>query len=115
MSRRRVLFILGGAIALVLGVGAAVVLTPNLPGGRLETDGTDVTVVAPPPPTTTAPEPPPPPTTEPEPDVDKRCWTMFGGGPRRELSRPAIDLGIPAAKPIWARGLREYIEYPPSY
>ena len=40
---------------------------------------------------------------------------MFGGGPRRELSRTAIDLGIPAAKPLWARGLREYIEYPPSY
>jgi len=108
---RRWLFILVGALALALGVGAAIVLTPNLPGGKLETDVTDVTVVAPPPPTTTAPEPPPPPTTEPEPDVDQRCWPMFGGGPRRELSRPAIDLGVPEAKPIWARGLREYIEY----
>ena len=40
---------------------------------------------------------------------------MFGGGPRRDLSRAAIDLGIPRAKPFWARGLKAYIEYPPSY
>ena len=40
---------------------------------------------------------------------------MFGGGPRRTLARPAIDLGIPAAKPLWARGLKGYIEYPASY
>jgi len=98
---------------LPLPYGAALVLTPNLPSGKLETAVTDVTVVAPPPTTETLP----PETVEPPPeeDVDKRCWTMFGGGPRRELSRPAIDLGIPKGKPIWARGLKEYIEYPPSY
>ena len=87
-------------------------LTPNRPGGKLETAVTDVTVVAPPPTTETEP---PVTVAPPEPDVDKRCWTMFGGGPRRDLSRPAIDLGVPAAKPFWARGLKEYIEYPPSY
>ena len=110
---RRILLILAGALAVALGVGAALVLTPNLPSGKLETAVTDVTVVAPPPTTETLP----PETVAPPPeeDVDKRCWTMFGGGPRRELSRPAIDLGIPRGKPIWARGLKEYIEYPPSY
>ena len=90
-------------------------LTRHPPGGTLETNVTDVTVVTPttPPETTTAPPPKPkPPQTEP---VDRRCWTMFGGGPRRTLARPAIELGIPAAKPIWARGLRGYIEYPASY
>jgi uncharacterized protein involved in exopolysaccharide biosynthesis len=30
---RRVLLILAGALALALGVGAALVLTPNLPSG----------------------------------------------------------------------------------
>jgi outer membrane protein assembly factor BamB len=115
--RRRLVFILAGALALALGVGAAVVLTPNLPGGTLETEVTDVTVVAPPPTTETVPPETVPPETvaPPEPDVDERCWTMFGGGPRRDLSRLAIDLGVPRARPMWARGLKEYIEYPPSY
>ena len=113
--RRRLLLILAALVLVVLGTGIAVLLTRHPPGGTLETNVTDVTVVTP---TTTAPETTPkppkpkPPQTEP---VDKRCWTMFGGGPRRTLARPAIDLGIPAAKPLWARGLKGYIEYPASY
>jgi outer membrane protein assembly factor BamB len=112
---RRLLVILAGALVLALGAGVAIVVTPRLPGGTLETDVTDVTVVAPPPPTTQPKPPPPKPKPPPARDVDQRCWTMFGGGPRRELARPAIDLGLPARKPLWARGLKEYIEYPPSY
>ena len=113
--RRRLLFILAAALALVTGVGVALLTTHRLPQGNLETEVTDVTVVAPP--ETTEPEPPPPPPTTPEPqrDVDQRCWPMFGGGPRRDLARPAIDLGLPRKKPLWARGVGEYIEYPPSY
>ena len=112
---RRLVLILAGALVLALGAGVAIVATQRLPGGTLETDVTDVTVVAPPPPAVTEPPPPPAPKPPPEPDVDKRCWTMFGGGPSRDLARPAIDLGVPARKPLWARGLKEYIEYPPSY
>ena len=40
---------------------------------------------------------------------------MFGGDARRTLARPAVELGLPKRKPLWARGLGEYIEYPPSY
>jgi outer membrane protein assembly factor BamB len=116
--RRRLLLILAAVLALVLGAGIALLSTRALPSGTLETDVTDVTVVAPPttePPETEPPPKPKPKPPEPEPEVDRRCWTMFGGGPRRELARPAIDLGIPKRKPMWARGLKEYIEYPPSY
>jgi outer membrane protein assembly factor BamB len=113
--RRRLLFTLAAVVALVAGLGFALLTTRELPSGKLETEVTDVTVVAPPttePPVTT-PKPVKP--SKPEAEADKRCWTMFGGGPRRELARPAIDLGIPKRKPLWARGLKEYIEYPPSY
>ena len=75
-----------------------------------------MTVVAPPP--TTAPPPPatttPPPPTAPAVEVDKRCWPMFGGAPARTLARPGVDLGVPGKK-LWARGLKSYVEYPPSY
>jgi hypothetical protein len=114
MRRRLLLIVPIVAIVLALGAGLAVYLTRSPPSGTLETNVTDVTVVAP---GETAPSPqpaPPPPTPSPEP-VDKRCWTMFGGGPRRTLARPDIDLGIPASKPLWARGLGGYIEYPASY
>ena len=112
--RRRLLLIPAALGLVVLGTGIAVLLTRHPPGGTLETNVTDVTVVTPSAPetTTTPPPKPKPPQTEP---VDKRCWPMFGGGPRRTLARPTIQLGVPAKKPIWARGLKGYIEYPPSY
>jgi len=111
--RRRLLLIPAAAVVLVLGIALAVLLTRHPPGGKLETNVTDVTLVTPTaPPETTPPPPPKPPQTEP---VDQRCWTMFGGGPRRDLARPAIELGVPVRKPTWARGLKGYIEYPASY
>jgi outer membrane protein assembly factor BamB len=112
--RRRLLFIAAGVLVLAAGVGVALLTTKRLPQGTLDTDVTDVTVVAPS--TTAEPEPEPEPTVpEPGREVDQRCWTMFGGGPRRDLARPSIDLGVPRRKPLWARGVGEYIEYPPSY
>ena len=115
--RRRLLLIVPVAVVFLVGIGVAVFLSRSPPGGTLETNVTDVTVVTPS--TTTAPKPAPPPKPKPKPPaaepVDRRCWTMFGGGPRRTLARPSIDLGVPAAKPIWARGLKGYIEYPASY
>ncbi len=118
MRRRVLLIVIVAVVVLALGAGLAVFLTREPPGGTLETNVTDVTVVTPP--TTTAPiprpKPPRPPKPKPKPElVDRRCWKMFGGGPRRTLARPGIDLGVPAAKPMWARGLKGYIEYPASY
>ena len=116
--RRRLLLVLAAALALGFGVAVALVATRTLPTGTLETEVTDVTVVAPPttapPPQTTAPPPKPKPKPKPEVVVDKRCWPIFGGGPSRRLARLGIDLGIPGKK-LWARGLKSYVEYPPSY
>ena len=42
------------------------------------------------------------------------CWDNFGGDPARTLARPDDDLGKPT-KSIWARGLHDLMEYPPSY
>jgi outer membrane protein assembly factor BamB len=114
MRRRLLLIVPIAVVILALGVGVAVYLTRTPPGGTLETNVTDVTVVAPGE-TAPSPQPAPPPTTPSTEPVDKRCWTMFGGGPRRTLARPDIELGIPARKPMWARGLGGYIEYPASY
>ena len=114
--RRRLLLIVPVAVVFMVGIGAAVFLTRTPPGGTLETNVTDVTVVTPS--TTTAPRPAPKPKPQPKPatePVDRRCWTMFGGGPRRTLARPAIDLGVPAAKPLWARGLKGYMKSDRDY
>ena len=114
--RRRLLLSLAVVLALVGGIAFALVTTRSVPSGTLETNVTDVTVVTPTlPPETTAPTTPKPPKPEPKPDVDLRCWPMFGGDARRTLARPALELGLPRRKPLWARGLGEYIEYPPSY
>ncbi len=115
--RRRLLLVIAAAVAAVIalagGLAIAFYATRKPPSGKLETAVTDVTVVAP-----TIPEPPvrptPTPTPGPAPEVDKRCWPMFGGGPTRDLARLDIDLGVPGKK-LWARGLKSYVEYPPSY
>ena len=111
--RKRSTLILSALVLLLLGLGAAFYVASREPSaGGLDTDLDDVTVVAPTvAPVTTAPHKPPPK----EAVVDKRCWTMFGGDPQRSLARPEIDLGIPARPPLWARGLKAYVEYPPSY
>ena len=102
--RRRLLLSLAVVLALVAGLGFALLTTRSVPSGTLETDVTDVTVVTPTaPPVTTAPTPKPP-KPEPKPDVDVRCWPMFGGDARRTLARPAVELGLPKRKPLWARG-----------
>lgn len=64
--RRRLLLILAALVLVVLGTGIAVLLTRHPPGGTLETNVTDVTVVTPSAPvTTTAPPPTPTPTPKP--------------------------------------------------
>ena len=112
--RRRLLLVIPAVVVLAAGIAIAFYATRKPPSGELETAVTDVTVVAPTVPETPRPTPKPP---KPEPtprDIDKRCWPMFGGGPTRDLARLDIDLGIPHGK-RWARGLKSYVEYPPSY
>jgi outer membrane protein assembly factor BamB len=46
--------------------------------------------------------------------IDSPCWRVFGGNPRRSLSRLSLRLGRPT-KPIWATALHGLVEYPPSY
>ena len=98
------------AVAL-LGLGAAflAVTLREPPSGALDTDLGDVTVIEP-----TAPPPKPKPSPA-APVVDRRCWPMFGGDRSRALARPDIRLGVPARPSLWARGLKAYVEYPPSY
>jgi outer membrane protein assembly factor BamB len=108
--RRRFLLVIPVALALAAGLAIAFWLTRKPPSGSLETAVTDVTVVAPTVPETHRPIPAPKPAV----DVDQRCWPMFGGGPTRDLARLDIQLGVPA-KRLWARGLKSYVEYPPSY
>jgi outer membrane protein assembly factor BamB len=129
---RKALVILVAAFALALGGGALAyfVVVRDTTEGALDTELDDVTLVTPTeavetvppetvettetvetePPATTAEEPPPP-----EEPPEGPCWTEFGGNPQRTLARPDIDLGRPKAKPVWVRGLKSYIEYPPTY
>ena len=107
LMRKRLLLAALAALLLAVGIAAALVLQNRPPQGALDTALTDISVISP----TSGPVPTPVPAG---PDVDRRCWRMFGGGPARSLSRLDIQLGIPL-RPRWARGLKDYIEYPPSY
>jgi outer membrane protein assembly factor BamB len=87
--------------------------------GHLETAITGLTTVRPKPPKPKPkpPKPKPPPKKPPKPEpiaVDKPCWHSFGGNPQRSLARPSLRLGAPT-KALWARGLKSYVEYPPTY
>lgn len=94
------------------GLLVAIGLTRDHPRGALDTELDDVTVSTAT--TTTQPEPPPPP--EPSlPTAGQRCWRTFGADPQRSLARPDAPLGLPQRKPLWSRGLRSYIEFPPTY
>jgi eukaryotic-like serine/threonine-protein kinase len=105
-------WILAAASLLVIGLGAvllAIGLTQGVPRGALDTELDDITVSTP----RKLPKPVKP--KEPEPAADKRCWRTFGGDPQRSLARESASLGLPERKPVWTRGLRSYIEFPPTY
>ena len=112
-----------GGLALVLaGVAVAAVLQARArPDDRLDTRLADISVITPttsPPPTTRAaqpvPRPKPKPRREPAAVEEKRCWQIFGGNAQRTLARRNIQLG-PPTKHLWVRGMKGYMEYPPSY
>jgi len=100
--RRRLLLVIPAVVVLAAGIAIAVYATRKPPSGELETAVTDVTVVAPTVPETPRPTPRPPKPKPPAPEVDKRCWPMFGGGPTRDLARLDIDL---VWDPIWTPDL----------
>ena len=110
--RRRLLLGLGVAVVLAAGAVTAwlVVLPPSEPSGSIDTDLKGVTTLRPKQ-KVPAPREPPPPL---EVKHEGPCWEEFGGDPQRSLARVRIQLGKPT-KPLWARALGGYIEYPPSY
>jgi eukaryotic-like serine/threonine-protein kinase len=91
-----------------LAIGVALT-TKEPPSGALDTDLGDVTVTLAPTVPRSEPEP------EPESVGDRSCWMEFGGDAQRSLARPGAQLGLPARKAMWMRGLRSYIEFPPVY
>jgi outer membrane protein assembly factor BamB len=109
-SRRALLIAL--AVLALLGAGLiAAVLYVSLrspPKGGLVAP-TGVTVVT----TDTTPAKPPP-KRGPVRPAERPCWPAFGGGPLRDLSRPDIDLGVPAHS-SWAHGMGDLMEFPPVY
>ena len=104
-------WILAGAAAVVVAaIGAAGGLWLSLhknPQGELDTQLQGVTVS-----TATTRRPIQAPIA---PAADRECWPFFGADPQRSLARATADLGIPRRKPVWQRGLKGYIEYPPTY
>jgi len=107
---RNLLLIALGVLLLLGGGLTAFLLIRKPPQGGIDTQLTHVTVITAP--TTAVPTVPPKP---PAPNVDRLCWRVFGGDGSRRLARPDVHLGIPLRPPLWARGLKGYIEYPPVY
>jgi eukaryotic-like serine/threonine-protein kinase len=106
--RKRLL--LGGAALLLLLAGAAVavvVITQRQDQGHLDTELKGVSYEGPAKARTTH-------TVRRATRTDKPCWLQFGSNPSRSLARLDIDLG-PPTRPVWARALNGYIEYPPVY
>ena len=65
---------------------------------------------------TKPPRPPPKPRSRGRPRcrTKSRCWEEFGGGSAAVARPRPIQLGKPT-RPIWARAMGSYMEYPPSY
>src|SRR5262249_34220934 len=122
--RMRKWLIVSAAVVVLIAAGLAsawLIVRPDAPSGKIDTElkGVSVSPPTPPPPPPRKKKPAAKPKPKPKPRrpvlvVDKPCWRNFGGNPERSLARPDIPLGVPT-KPLGARGLGGYIEYPPSY
>jgi outer membrane protein assembly factor BamB len=120
--RRRIVIGLAALLALALaGVGVAYVISTDKPdagldtvleGISVETAAEDVETELETTPTTT--EESPAKNEDPE-EPPERCWTEFGGNPQRTSALPEVKLGPPARKPLWARGYRDTMEFPPTF
>jgi outer membrane protein assembly factor BamB/O-antigen ligase len=109
----RVQAVVGAIVLALVGVVLAAALVEKLhrpSAGGLVTGTTGLSISTAKPP---KPKPSPKPVHHPKPP-DQPCWGAFGGGPTRALSRPSIQLGLPRQS-SWARGMRDLMEYPPSY
>jgi outer membrane protein assembly factor BamB len=106
--RKRLL--LGGGVVLALAAGAAaavVLVAQRQAEGHLDTKLAGVAYEGP----AKAPAPRP---VKRASHPDRPCWLQFGSNPARSLARLDIDLGRPT-RPVWARALNGYVEYPPVY
>jgi outer membrane protein assembly factor BamB len=118
--RRRIAIGLAVLLALALaGVGVAYVMANDKPEAGLDTslEGVSVETADEDVPTeleTTTAETAPTDKKKPK-EPPERCWTEFGGNPQRTLALPNVKLGLPARRPLWARGYRDTMEYPPTF
>ena len=110
--RRKLLAATGGLVLVVAGLTAGWLLfvDSSAPQGAIDTDLEGVTTLRPTRPRKPKPPEPPPPQEV----VERPCWNEFGGDPQRSLSRVRIQLG-PPTKPLWARAMGSYMEYPPTF
>jgi outer membrane protein assembly factor BamB len=114
--RRRLLAIAALLVVLLAGVAVAIVIElRERPSTGLDTELEDVTVVQ-----GTDVEPPArrPPRRRRDRyrflPKDQLCWPVFGRDTHRSIALKGVHLG-PPKRPFWVRGLKSYIEYPPSY
>src|SRR5215510_13991409 len=112
MTRRRILIGVGVALLVLAGAGVGVLLKvrEKPTAGHLVTSTTIPVVTTDKAPPKVVHKPTPPKAVP----LDSPCWESFGGSPRRTLSRGALKLGRPA-KSVWARGMGDLMEYPPTY
>jgi outer membrane protein assembly factor BamB len=116
VTRGRVALAVSALLLVAIGVGVAFFINKREPpGDHLDTNLKNVTVLGPKLPAKIRP------VTDPKSPrkltaatPGRECWLNFGGDPHRSLSRPNIHLGRPG-KPIWARAMGSYMEYPPSF
>ncbi|MGZ8695540.1 MAG: outer membrane protein assembly factor BamB family protein, partial [Gaiellaceae bacterium] len=116
VTRGRVALAVSALLLVAIGIGVAVAINARQPpGDHLETNLKNVTVLGPKLPAkirpVTGPKSPRKLTAA---TPGRECWLNFGGDPQRSLSRPDIHLGRPG-KPLWARAMGSYMEYPPAY
>src|SRR5262245_28804551 len=102
----------GGIVVIAAGLlaGWFLFVQRDLPEGSIDTELKGVTTITP----KHRPKPKPPPPEKPQQVSEHPCWEEFGGDPQRSLSRVRLQLGRPT-KPLWARAMGNYMEYPPSY
>ena len=113
---RRKLLVTLGAVALVLGgVAVALVLEAReKPTDRLDTELEGISYVEPERTVRPTPRKRQQKDERPLPAPDRLCWPNFGRDPQRTLALTSVRLGRPT-KALWARGMRDLIEFPPVY
>ncbi len=118
--RKKIILAAAALVLLLGGIAVAAVIRANdRPSGALDTDleGVSVSTASETVPgestvaeTTTDEQP-----ADEKPDEEGPCWLTFGGNPQRTFARTELRLGKPVRPTVWARGMKDVMEYPPSF